>query len=156
QLFQCIFECDRRWPNERFWQRGHQLVGDELASYPQLAKYLDAIKLWAANGKQFEGDWITFPVRGGSFDRETMAKPLREIVDEQIRHYGTARTGFDDLSLVIIYNRATRYNSPAETDRHTFEDAADELRQSVVHNHGAFDRVFLYIALQPGRVFRVK
>jgi hypothetical protein len=156
QLFQCIFECDRRWPSERFWQRGHQLVGDELGAYPLLAKYLDAIRLLPANGKQFEGDWITFPARGGPFDHNTMAKPLRNIVEEKIGHYGASRTGFDDLSLVIIYNRAALYNSPAETDRHTFEDAAEELRQLVARNYGPFDRVFLYIALEPGRVFRVK
>src|SRR5439155_11295752 len=156
QLFACILECDRRWPNERYWKAGHQLVGDELAAYPLLAKYLNAIKLWPAeNGGKWEKNWITFPMRGGFFDRETMLKPLRELVTEKIGHYAAERTGFGDLSLLVIYNLAAIYNSPAETPFHTFDDAAVELKQLIAQNRGPFDRVFLYIALDAGRVLRV-
>jgi hypothetical protein len=155
QLFTCILECDRRWPNERFWKIGHQLVGDELAAYPLLAKYLNAIKLWPADGEKWERNWITFPIRAGSFDRETMFKPLREIVAEKIGHYAATRTGFDHLSLIVIYNQAWIYNSPAETPLHSFDDAAAELRQKIGDDRGPFERVFLYIALEPGRVLRV-
>ena len=113
QLFGCILECDRRWPNERFWKVGHQLVGDELAAYPLLAKYLNAIKLWPADGEKWQKNWITFPMRAV-------------------------------------------YNSPAETPLHSFDAAVAELRQMIGDNRGPFDRVFLYIALEPGgRVLRV-
>jgi hypothetical protein len=156
QLLACILECDRRWPNERYWRAGHQLAGDELAPYPLLAKYLNAIKLWPAkNGEKWERNWITFPMRGGFFDRETMLKPLRQLVTEKIGHYSSKRTGFDDLSLLVIYNLAAIYNSPAETLFHSFDDAAAELKQLIAQDRGAFDRVFLYIALQPGRVLQV-
>ena len=94
-------------------------------------------------------------MRGGFFGRETMFKPLREIAAEKISHYATTRTGFDDLSLLVIYNQAWIYNSPAETPLHSFDDAAAELKQLIGDNRGPFDRVFLYIALEPGRVLRV-
>jgi len=38
---------------------------------------------------------------------------------------------------------------------HSFDDAAAELRRLIGDNRGAFDRVFLHIALEPGRVLRV-
>ena len=91
-------------------------------------------------------------MRGDVFDRETMWKPLREIVAEKIGHYAKSRLGFDDLSLLIVYNQAWIYNSPAETPLHSFDDAAAALRRMIRDNRGAFDRVFLYIALEPGRV----
>jgi hypothetical protein len=130
---------------------GHRLAGDELAAYPLLSKYLNGIKLWPADGERWAGaeNWITFPVRGGSFDRETMLKPLREIVAEKISHYAATRTGFDDLSLLIIYNQAWIYNSPAETPFHNFEDLVAELKGMIGDNRGPFDRVLLYIALEP-------
>jgi hypothetical protein len=156
QLFASILECDRRWPSERFWKVGHQLSGEELTPYPMLAKYLNAIKLWPADGGQWERNWITFPMRGGFFDRETMLKPLRKLVTEKIGHYSATRTGFDDLSLLVIYNLAAIYNSPVETPFHTFDDAAAELKQVIAENRGPFDRVFIYIALEPGaRVLQV-
>ncbi len=155
QLFTCIFECDQRWPNERFWKRGHQLLGDELAAYPLLAKYLNAIKLWPADGEKWQHNWIAFPLRVDTFDGETMWKPLREIVAQKIGHYAASSMGFDHLSLIVIYNQAWIYNSPAEMPLHSFDDAAAELRREIGDNHGAFDRVFLYIALEPGRVLRV-
>ena len=72
QLFACIHECDRRWPTEHFWHspQGAQLVNDELAPYPVVAKHLHALKLWSReNGGQWPAavDWITFPFRGGAF-----------------------------------------------------------------------------------------
>lgn len=154
ELLTCVLECDRRWPSERIWSRGHQLSGDELKPYPLLAKYLDAIKLWSAeHGDRVERRWIGFPVQCGSFGKETMLTPLRETVKDKVKHYG--RTKFAHLALLVIYNRAWLYNSPAETPLHSFEDAVSELRQMLGDNLGPFDSVFLYIALQPGRVIRV-
>jgi hypothetical protein len=156
QLFACILECDRRWPNERFWKIGHRLVGDELAPYPLLTKYLDAIKLWPANGEQWKENWITFPARVDIFDAETMRKPLRELVATKVGHYAATHTGFDDLSLLVIYNRAAIYNSPADTPLHSYDDAVAELKRAIGSKRGPFDRVYLYIAVKPGeRVFRV-
>jgi len=156
QLCACILESDRRWPHERFWKTGHQLSGDDLSVYPVLAKYLDAIKLWPGDEAQWEQNWITFPMRAGAFDADTMRRPLRQLVAEKIWHYGTTNTGFDDLSLLVIYNRAAIYNSPVETPLHSYEDAVAELKRVIGNNRGAFNRVFLYIAVRPGeQVFHV-
>jgi hypothetical protein len=156
QLFACIRACDRRWPNERFWRPGIQLGGDEFAEYPMLSKYLSAIKFWPSDGRgKWERNWITFPLRGGAFGHETMWTPLRELVAEKVSHYGSARTGFWSLSLVVFFNLAAIYNSPAETPFHSYEDAVENLKYAMGADRGPFDRVFLYIALVPGKVFRV-
>ena len=84
-----------------------------------------------------------------------MLKPLRERVTKKIGHYSTKSTGFDDLSLLVIYNLAAIYNSFVETPFHTFEDAAAELRQLIAHNGGPFDRVFSYVAQTGPRVASV-
>ncbi len=165
QLFACIETSDARWPQERFWRspQGHQLVNDELAVYPVLAKYLNAVKLWPK--QQVPGgeirhwpdaiDWIGFPSRGGPFSQETMLEPLRELISEKIDHYAAQGLGFDDLSLVVSYNLAWLYNSPAETPRHSFEDAAAEIGRFLDGDFGPFHRIFLFIALDHGRVLRI-
>jgi hypothetical protein len=156
QLFECILECDRRWPHERFWKVGHQLVGEELARYPLLTKYLNAIKLWPADGEQWKENWITFPSLAWVFDRDTALTPLRKLVADKIGHYPAGRTGFDDLSLLIIYNRAVIYNRPAETPHQSYDEAAAEQKRLFATSRGLFDRVLLYIAVEPGgRVLRV-
>lgn len=85
-----------------------------------------------------------------------MAKPLRDLVAEKTGHYGTSRTGIDSLSLLVVYNIAVLYNSPAETPLHSFDGAVDELKQLVARSRGPFDHVYLFIAPTPGRrVLRV-
>ena len=160
QLFACIETSDARWPQERFWHspQGHQLVNEELAIYPVLAKYLNAVKLWPK--RQFpdgeirhwpEGiDWIGFPSRGGPFSRETMLEPLRELISEKIDHYAAQGLGFGDLTLLVSYNLAWLYNSPAETPRHSFEDAAAEIGRFLDGDFGPFHRIILLIATRPG------
>jgi hypothetical protein len=165
QLLGCTQACDARWPQERFWHspQGHQLVNDELAVYPVLAKYLDAVKLWPK--QQFTGgetrqwpdgvDWIGFPSRGGPFSQETMLEPLRELISEKINHYAPADLGFDHLSLVVSYNLAWLYNPPAETPRHSFEDAAAEVGRCLDGDFGPFHKIFLFIATEPARVLPI-
>jgi hypothetical protein len=165
QLFGCIHGCDARWPEERFWHspQGHQLVNEDLASYPILAKYFNAIKFWPRRNsltgeiKQWPDgiDWITFPMRGGAFSRDTMLEPLRELISEKVNHYAADGLGFDDLTLLISYNLAWLYNPPAETPFHSFEDAAAEISRFLEGDFGPFDRIILFIATKPGRVIHI-
>jgi len=156
QLFGFVLECDHRWPKEKFWGVGPVFGTAELAAYPMLARHLRGIKLWPSREEGvWKQNWITFPAGGGFFSQETMLGPLRELVGAKVAHYG-AKSGFDDLSLLVIYNRACMYNSPAETPLHSYDDAVAELKGLFDRNRGAFNRVFLYIAVEPGsRVVKV-
>src|SRR5262249_41722613 len=114
QLFSCIHACDARWPQEAYWQspQGAQLVNDELAIYPLLAKYFNAIKFFPKRNsltgeiKEWPDgiNWVTFPMRGGVFSRDTMFEPLRELISAKINHYAGDGLGFDDLTLLVSYN----------------------------------------------------
>jgi hypothetical protein len=165
QLFTCIKASDPRWPQERFWHspQGHQLVNKELAAYPLLAKYLNAVKMWPKRNvltgeiKQWPDgiDWIGFPSRGGPFSKETMLEPLRQLLSDKINHYAADSLGFDDLSLLVSYNLAWLYNPPAETPLHSFEDAVTEMSRFLDGDFGPFHRIFLFIATNPGRVLPI-
>lgn len=109
QLFQCIKECDQRWPGEGCWHspQGHWVLGDELAAYPVLAKYVQRVQLfpkeryegWPPNGRRVRRgwppghDWITFPVPGGSYSEETMLQPLRDLLSKKKKRLFRVQSG---------------------------------------------------------------
>jgi hypothetical protein len=156
ELFALIDECDRRWPEERFWRRGTTLANDDLAAYPTLSKYLAAIRLWPREYHEPWGEgipWITFPMRAGAFSQETMLKPLRDLVSAKINHYNVS--GYDHLSLLIYYDQAALFNSPVETPLHSFDDAAKHLTDYVDGDLGPFQSIYLFIWLDGGRVIKI-
>jgi hypothetical protein len=156
QLLALIAACERRWPTERFWRRGHQVSGPELDPYPVLARYLNGVRLWPKGDWPNGVPWILFPARGGFFNRDTMLDPLKRVIAEKINHYASGRTGFDDLTLLVIYNRAVIYNSPADSPLYTYDEAAADVGALVKGNPGPFDRILLFLAFQPGgRMLRV-
>ncbi len=171
QLFQCIQECDQRWPRERFWHspQGHCVSGDELAAYPAVAKYLHGVQLfpseryegWPPNGRTVKRrwpvghDWITFRARGGSYSEETMLQPLRKLLSQKKERYGAAGLGFDHLSLVVYYNQALLYNSPVETAGFTFDQPLAAAAQFLGDDPDPFHSIYLFVAVDSGRVLRV-
>jgi len=170
QLFECIRDHDGRWPTERFWHspQDHMASGAELTPYPVVAKYLDGVRMFPNKrycGRPPDGrmvkerwptgqDWILFPARGGPFSEQTMLQPLLERLAEKKDHYGDG-SGFDHLSLVVYYHSALRYNSPAETPRFTFENAAEAARQFLDDDAEPFQSIYLFVAVDEGRVFKV-
>ncbi len=160
QLFDCIGECDQRWPDEPSWHspQGAQIVNDELEIYPSLSKYLNELKLWPREHcreiRQWPVgiDWINFPSHGGPFDSSTMFEPLTTLISEKVNHYGTAGTGFDHLSLLVYYDQALFYNSPPETSTCTMDDAAAKIKCFLDGDLGPFHNVFLFIHGQSVRV----
>ena len=164
QLFACLGEFDRRWPAEQFWHspRSHLVAGDELTPYPILARHLNGIRLFPRGvyGRKTkrqwpEGiDWIKFPSRGGTFSKETMFRPLLQLLADKKEHYGA--TDFDHLSLVVYYNQALLYNSPVETPRFGFQDVAAAAAQSLEGGADPFHSVYLFVAVDSGRVFHLR
>jgi len=171
QLFQYIDEVDRRWPNERFWQspQGFKARNEDLSKYSVLQKYLTGIRFfpsdwyegWPPNGRKVkrkwpEGqDWILFPAHVDWFSEDTMLQPLFELLSDKKQHYGSSGTGFDHLSLVIYYNSALLYNSPVETPRFKFADVVQASKEFLKDDSDPFDSVFLFIAIDDGRVMRI-
>ncbi|MHC4560889.1 MAG: hypothetical protein ACYS80_26715, partial [Planctomycetota bacterium] len=99
-------------------------------------------------------DWILFRARGGSYSEKTMLNPLLELLSSKKEHYG-GRAGFDHLSLIVYYNSALIYNSPAETFRFTFKSAAEDAMQFLGDDPDPFQSIYLFVAVDDGRVFKV-
>jgi hypothetical protein len=59
------------------------------------------------------------------------------------------------VALLVVYNRAGIYNSPADTPFHSYEDTVQHLRSVIGENRGPFDRIYLYLALDEGTAFLV-
>lgn len=171
QLFSCIWDCDARWPRERFWHspQGAHVGGNDLSPYPVLAKYLDGLQMfpraryhgWPPYGTSVQEqwpsgiDWITFPARGGSFSEDTMLQPLLQLLSDKTDHYAPRGSGLDRLYLVVYYNQAALYNSPAETPRFSFADAVARAREFMEGDPEPFTGIFLFIAVDGGRVLKV-
>lgn len=170
QLFQCLREHDKRWPRERFWNspQGHAASGADLEVYPVLAKYLTEVHMFPSmvfRGRPPDGrmvkkepwsgqDWIIFPARGGAFSEETMLHALFELLADKKEHYGSG-SGLAHLSLVVYYNSALLYCSPAEALDFTFENAAAAGRQFLADDPEPFQSIYLFEAVDAGRVFKL-
>jgi hypothetical protein len=84
-----------------------------------------------------------------------MLRPFLKLLSDKATHYGRSGIGFVHLTLVIYYGQAVIYNSPAETADFKFEDLVQIARRFVTRIEHPFNSIFLFIALNDGRVLRV-
>jgi hypothetical protein len=54
--------------------------------------------------------------------------------------------GLNELYLISYYNKGLIYNSPIFHDMHSI---VSNLRSKLLSDHGPFDKIFLYYALEP-------
>ena len=76
----------------------------------------------------------------------------KNVIRKKQNQYGKAATGFDRLYLLVYYNEALLYNTPAEGLFVTFEDVAERV---TVEHAQPFDEIFLFIAVNNGEAFRI-
>jgi hypothetical protein len=161
---------DSCWDCEGFRHdpQGYEAQTEYLKNFPHLSKYLAAIRFfprqwyfgWPPNGYvskrtwSRDRNWITFPARGGWYSEDTMVQPLLKLLAQKQKHYGHCGTGFERLCLVVYYNLAVLYNSPIKTLNSTFEDAVQVAKQ-FIGDPKPFDDIFLFLAINDGRVFRI-
>ena len=84
-----------------------------------------------------------------------MLRPFLKLLSYKMTHYGGSGTGFDHLTLVIYYGQAIIYNSPAETADFKLKDLVQIARRYVAIIQHPFDSIFLFIALDDGRVLQI-
>ncbi len=171
EIFQYIADVDKRWGSEgfRYGPQGYEAQPEDLKSFPHLAKYLVALRFFPR--QRYRGlppngyvskrtwsrgrNWIIFPKRGGWYSEDMMLQPLLELLAQKQEHYGNCGTGFDRLCLVVYYNLAVLYNSPVETLNFKFEDAVQVAKQFIGDDPKPFDDIFLFLAINDGRVFSI-
>ncbi|MDR3738088.1 MAG: hypothetical protein P4L40_03620, partial [Terracidiphilus sp.] len=158
-VLQLIGDVDRRWPTEKFWHSPQGCHIRDLAPWPPLGKYLTEVHFHPGNSKWAEGiNWILPPAPGDSFDEQTMADPLLDLIRNKVTKYQQRpiATPSDELVLLVFLNQGVMHNSPIETPRRSVEMLVQDLRSQVADEQGQFQRAYLFIAPSPGeRTFRL-
>lgn len=167
EIFKLVADADRRndpdpapqgWPFQDFG-----------GSYPTVQKYLLSItffprRQWHPDGSITDRtwpagvDWLTFSSWGGAYNEEPMVNALCSLIAKKIEKYDLKppRARMDEFHLLIHYNQALLYNTPVETLRFKFADAARAGAELIRDDPGIFDKVFLMLATEPEqRVFQL-
>lgn len=131
--------------------------------YPTLAKYLDSILIHPRERLQqldSGGHWILFEEGGGAFTHVWMVQAVLDRIDAKIDDYEErglhGRYSLHELYLVCSYcDEALRYNTPIHTAGFDYAELAAQVAQSLTHDHGVFDKIFLFHRWESKKVFQV-
>ena len=172
EIFELVAGIDRRWPDEPDCRSPQGIRYNDFSSFPVIAKYLDAITCfprvhysgWPPNGhmekRQFPADcdWLVFPGDGESYSERSSVESLLNIIAKKIAKYiaKPPQVHMDAFCLLIHYNQAVLHNTPAETLFFKYEDAARIASEFIADDAGAFQKIFLMLAFEPGqKVFQL-
>lgn len=109
-------------------------------------------------GRLTLNNWILPPAHADTFDDQTMAEPLTQLIRDKLAKYQSRpmATPSNDLVLLAFLNQGLMYNSPIETPRRPLELLVEEVRRLFAKDHETFQRAFLFLAPSPGeRAFRL-
>ncbi len=121
---------------------------NDFRDHLTLKEFITAISIYATRfplGIEF--------VKGGAYSPEDAKKALFEQLDAKINfiNYKNLKNklALSEFYLVVYYSMALIYNSPfmgVEQDIHSIVESA---RNKLLKNHGPFDKIFLFYALEP-------
>ena len=157
ELQRLIEEVDIRWNAEPEWQSPVGCWWTDFSGYPVLGKYLSKVEFdsrrfarrWpSTRGSQ---SWLTFPCRGSAYSPDTMMTALQDRLKDKIQKYAIRPIGLKEFHLLVHYDKAWAYNSPAETPWFTFADAAQAGAAFIGDNPGVFNRIFLFVPQAAGK-----
>jgi hypothetical protein len=127
---------------------------NDFENYPKLKEFITGISIYTTR----------FPlgielVKGGAYSPDDARNALFERLDDKINfiNYKNLKEKYmlNEFYLVIYYSMALIYNSPfkgVEQDIHSIVEFA---RNKLLRNHGPFDKIFLFYALEPKRAVYV-
>jgi hypothetical protein len=172
QIFGLIANIDQRWLEESDWQSPQGLRYNDFSSFPVVGKYLDSITCfprlhyvgWPPNGHMEKRqwpvgcDWLVFRFNGGAYSERSSLDALFNIIAKKITKYTAkpVKVQLDCFFLLIHYNQGLLYNTPLETLSFKYEDAARAASGFIADDPGAFQKIFLMLAIEPGqRIFQL-
>ncbi len=155
-----IAELDELIGHDGSWSPQGE-VSNDFSRYPVLGKHLDSIrcwprKTWRPGGfvmkKSYPGTpWIHMRARGGAYSTDVMLEALYAALDKKRSRYSGKPAGMDEFHLLIHYDKALYYNTPIEGLNLKVEDMARKAKDYIGTNAGPFRKIFLYLAVEPGR-----
>jgi hypothetical protein len=154
ELFELIAKVDRDWVPEASSMTSDVVLPDP-ATQPILTKVLHSIQCFPrrANETPYLGiPWITFRSPGGAYDPRQMSEALTQRLKEKREQYlsNTKVRSLAEFVLVIHYDQALVYNTPVIGLKYGFNEAIEEAKTSLAGDSGAFTRIFVMKAVEPG------
>jgi hypothetical protein len=155
EFYELISHVDGRW--EREMAGTPQKIWNDFSKYPMLGKHLHLIRF--EDRMPFKPQrWALGTPKGGAYDPRWATVALLDRIEEKKSkpNYSNLKTqyGLAELVLLLHYGiRGLLHNAPFEGAGWKIEDAISEVRGSLAINSGPFDRVFLYLAYNEGRLF---
>ncbi len=124
----------------------------DLNRFPPLDKHLQQIKFVPGEAFTSGADWIVPVVPAGWFDDRIAPNALDELISKKKKSCSSLKTPCDELYLLIAYDQALLHCSPITKVGEIAKEAAVRL----VADRGPFNRVYLFLAIEPGyKVYRL-
>jgi len=156
-FFALLAETEKRWPNERFWRRGH--LCREFEGYEPLGTYIESVRFEPLNVRGTDRPWpdgqpfINFRAHGSFYSPETAIAALERVVSDKLSRYGPLPR---PTRLIIHYGRALMHNTPYYGPHtRSFADVARKAAE-IFGGQSTFEIVYLFEAVTPGaQVFEI-
>lgn len=151
ELFALISEEDRGWTARA---RSRMIVRIP-SSFPALAHALQSVQFFERRESDMRVSgvpWIRFRNWGGAYHPRSMVEALLRRLKEKREKYrfDGKLASLAEFVLIVHYDQALLYNTPTDAPGFGFKDAIAEGRAFVSTDAGAFRRIFVMIAIEPG------
>jgi hypothetical protein len=138
-----------------FKERGQPITKqvhlNDFLRFPKLRKFLTGLTVYPV-GRAPRG--IQFAAKCGSYSPEDARDAFIKVIRGKIakHNYLTLKKEqtLDELYLMVYYNQALMWNSPYEGVNGGIDVVVEQAREQMNLDHGPFDKVFLFLAFEPG------
>jgi hypothetical protein len=145
------------------WDHPQGAPVQDFIGFPMLAAYLESLWIFPRRRLEFlptGANWVLFEAAGGAYTPGWMVQAAVDRILAKVEGYEDRNLqvlhALDELHLVCHYcDEALLFNTPARAPRFDFAAVASKVASALEHDHGVFDRVFLFNPYEARKVFQV-
>jgi hypothetical protein len=157
EFYQLMSYVDEAW--EREMAGTPQKIWNDFTNYPTLGRCIILLR-FQDRMQVRPRQWALGTPKGGAYDPRQMTRALLQGIEEKKNksNYANLKNqyGFAELVLLLHYGiRGLLHNSPFEGLNWKVDNVVSEARANLEKDPGPFDRVFLYLAYNEGRLFNL-
>lgn len=149
QLYAFITQLDASWLARKDHGDPQGVGITDFSEYLLLTKYLSSIMCWsrAHRPTTLGNEWIGFMPHGGPYAIKSAVEALEDSLKRKTAKYATLKTtaNLSELYLLLYYDQGFHYNTPFDAPGFGFSEIVSHIAQMAASDHGAFDRIFLFI-----------
>ncbi|MGA2715436.1 MAG: hypothetical protein ABSG41_20240 [Bryobacteraceae bacterium] len=157
QLLRLMQDIDARFDNEPEWQTPQGFQVDDFSAYPALKKYPDAITVHPrlpsrpSTMKKGGVHWLSFPMPGGNYSPDWAVDALCECIEAKVAKYGGKPPGVSEFDLLVHYDKAFVYNTPALGIDFGYPEAVKAAALRIGSDVGLFDKILVFVPVTQGQ-----